>query len=85
MTYSNISNRSELSNFLQPRSRYHGQFSPESLAFNANLQTFSKRIEFISALETGGKITQAEAYRQIKALWKDLKKSKKSLGIGKSN
>ncbi|MEL6471248.1 MAG: hypothetical protein AAFQ74_16090 [Cyanobacteria bacterium J06623_4] len=83
MTYSNISNRSELDNFLQPRSRYRGQFSPASLAFNANLQTFSKRVEFISALETGGKITQAEAYRQIKSLWKDLKKSKKSLGIGK--
>ncbi|MEL6602008.1 MAG: hypothetical protein AAFP20_02140 [Cyanobacteria bacterium J06614_10] len=83
MTYSNIPNRSELDTFLQPRSRYRGQFSPTSLAFNANLQTFSKRVEFISALETGGKITQAEAYRQIKSLWKDLKKSKKSLGIGK--
>jgi hypothetical protein len=33
-------------------------------------------------LETGGKISSVQAYRQIKELWKVLKESKKQLGIG---
>jgi hypothetical protein len=82
MTNPDPSRRSELDDFLQPRSRYRGEFSPQTLAFNANLQEFSQRIGYICALETGGKITTAEAYRQIKQLWKDLKASKKGLDIG---
>jgi hypothetical protein len=34
-------------------------------------------------LETGGKLPSEEAYKQIKSLWKQLKRSKKELGIGK--
>jgi hypothetical protein len=30
--------------FLYPRSRYYGAFSPETLAFNANLQEFAQKI-----------------------------------------
>lgn len=68
--------------FLHPRSRYHGEFTPENLAFNANLQEFAQRVSYVCALETGGKIPPEEAYEQIKYLWKTLKKSKKSLEIG---
>jgi hypothetical protein len=68
--------------FLHPRSRYYGEFSPENLAFNANLQEFAQKITYICSLETGGKISAEKAYEDIKALWKDLKFSKKSLGIG---
>jgi hypothetical protein len=32
-------------------------------------------------LETGGKITSEEAYREIKKLWKALKESWKNLGF----
>ena len=39
----------------------------------------------ISNLETGGKISPEDSYREIKALWKELKRSKKSLGIGQTN
>jgi hypothetical protein len=65
--------------FFYPRARYRGEFSPEQLAFNANLQEFAQRIGFICALETGGKISSADAYTQIKELWKTLKRSKSEL------
>ncbi|WP_404788959.1 hypothetical protein [Altericista sp. CCNU0014] len=71
--------------FLRPRSRYYGEFTPENLVFDANLQEFAAQVGFICALETSGKISNAEAYRQIKALFKNLKQSKKGLGIGKSD
>lgn len=35
-------------------------------------------------LETSGKLAPEEAYQQIKALWKQLKRSKKELGIGQN-
>ncbi|HEY9296943.1 hypothetical protein [Microcoleus sp. FACHB-68] len=66
-------------NFFYPRSRYHGEFTPQQLAFNANLQEFSQKISYISALETGGKISPEQAYQDIKSLWKELKRSKKEL------
>ena len=68
--------------FLYPRSRYYGQFTPEALAFNANLQEFAQKVSYISALETGGKLSPEQAYEQVKCLWKQLKQSKKAMGIG---
>jgi hypothetical protein len=70
-------------NFLYPRSRYRGEVKPENLVFNANLQEFSQKVSYISCLETGGKLTPEESYREIKSLWKQLKKSKKELAIGR--
>ena len=68
--------------FLYPQHRYRGSFTPEYLAFNANLQEFSHRISYISALETGGKLSPEQAYEQVKDLWKQLKHRKKELRIG---
>lgn len=68
--------------FLYPRSSYRGEVKPEKLLFNANLQEFSLRVGYISALETRGKLSSEEAYQQIKHLWDQLDKSRKSLGIG---
>ncbi len=65
--------------FLNPRATYRGEFSPENLAFDANLQEFTNRISIICALETGGKISPIEAYQQIKDLWKKLDRSRKNL------
>ncbi|MDB9373172.1 DUF7219 family protein [Nodularia sphaerocarpa] len=70
-------------NFIYPRSRYYGQFQPEHLVFNANLQEFAQRVGYISNLETSGKLTPEQAYKKIKVLWKQLKRSKKQLSIGK--
>lgn len=49
------------------------------IIFDDNLQTFKNKIANIIALESGGKLTPEDAYKRIKALWKDLKRSKKSL------
>ncbi|MEH1826054.1 DUF7219 family protein [Nostoc sp.] len=68
--------------FLFPRGRYYGQVKPENLVFNANLQEFAQRVSYICNLETGGKLPPGAAYEQIKDLWKQLKRSKKELGIG---
>ena len=72
----------EIDSFLYNNNRYHGKFNPENLVFNANLQEFTHKIGYICSLETAGRITPAESYAQIKILWKDLKRTKKQLGIG---
>lgn len=65
--------------FLYPRSRYYGQVKPENLVFNANLQEFSQRVSLICGLETGGKVSQNEAYKQIEVLWEQLKRTREQL------
>ena len=72
----------EKSDFLYPRRSYYGQFSPKNLAFDANLQEFAQKVTYICALENNGKLPPEEAYKQIRLLWKELKRSKKALGIG---
>jgi hypothetical protein len=69
----------ERDNFLYPRSKFWGDFTPQNLTFNANLQEFAQRISYICNLETAGKMSADEAYREIKDLWKQLKQSKKNL------
>lgn len=68
--------------FLYPRNPYSGRFTPEHLAFNANLQEFSQRVSYITALETGGKLSSEQAYEEVKSLWQQLKQSKKAMRIG---
>ena len=74
----------ERSEFLYPRSRYYGPVKPENLVFNANLQEFAQRVSYLTNLETNGKLSPAETYQEIKALWKELKRTKKQLGIGQN-
>ena len=68
--------------FLFPRSSYRGQVKPENLIFNANLQEFAQRVTYICNLETAGKLSPLDAYKEIKNLWKQLKRSKGDLRIG---
>ena len=70
-------------NFLHPHNPYRGKVKPENLVFNANLQEFAQKVSYICNLETGGKIPPKDAYKQIKSLWKEVKRSKKELRIGK--
>jgi hypothetical protein len=65
--------------FFNPKSSFRGDFTPENLAFNANLQEFANRVAIICNLETGGRVSADEAYKQIKQLWKQLKQSKAEL------
>ena len=67
--------------FLAPRSRYYGHFSPQNLAFNANLQEFSLRVNTVCNLETGGKITPDDAYQKLTKLWHQLADSYQTLDI----
>lgn len=75
------SDKADKENFLYSHSKYYGEFNPENLVFNANLQEFAQKVGYIVNLQTAGKVTSEEAYEQVKALWKKLKHSKKELGI----
>ena len=68
-----------LTDFLYPRHKYCGQFKPEYLVFNSNLQEFSQRVSYICSLQTAGKLSPEDAYTQIKMLWKQLKTAKKQI------
>jgi hypothetical protein len=65
--------------FLKPLGRYHGEFTPNNLAFNANLQEFAQQVTYLCNLETNGKITPEATYRQIKQFCEQLEKSKQEL------
>jgi hypothetical protein len=55
----------DMHNFLYPRARYQGSFSPEHLVFNANLQEFAQRVGYISNLQTAGKVSPEESYQPV--------------------
>jgi hypothetical protein len=78
------SNSGDKNNFLYPHSRYYGQIKPENLVFNANLQEFAQQVNYICNLETNGKLSSEEAFNQIKALWQQLKRTRKELGVGEN-
>lgn len=65
--------------FINPIGKFNGKFTPENLAFNANLQEFANQVSIICGLETNGKISAKEAYDRIRSLWKELKNSKENL------
>ncbi len=73
--------RADSDDFLYRPASYRGEFTPEGLVFNANLQEFARRIGFICDLETNGKISSTDAFVKIRALWEQLDLSGKSLGI----
>ncbi|MFP4431677.1 MAG: hypothetical protein ACLFPV_10535 [Spirochaetaceae bacterium] len=72
---------SEKENFLFPRYRYLGEFEPSAVIFDANLQEFAQKVTYLCTLENSGKLSQGQAYREIKNLWKQLRQSKRALGI----
>jgi hypothetical protein len=66
---------------LNRRLRYQGEFTPENLAFDSNLQEFALRVAYICGLETAGKITPNDAHRRIRALYEELERTHMGLGI----
>jgi hypothetical protein len=71
-------------NLIYPKAHYRGDFTPERLIFNANLQEFALKVSLITGLHTGGKLSTTQAYEKIHDLWCELKHSKKSL-LAKTN
>lgn len=65
--------------FLYPIGNYYGEFSPEKLVFNANLQQFAQQVMYLCSLEANGKMSAEDTYDEIKKFWKQLKHSKKEL------
>ncbi|MEL7079391.1 MAG: hypothetical protein AAFY50_16975 [Cyanobacteria bacterium J06648_1] len=65
--------------FLHPLGNYHGEFTPQNLAFNANLQQFAQQVMYLCGLEANGKIKPEDAYDEIRKFWKQLKHSKQEL------
>ncbi|HEY9671618.1 MAG TPA: hypothetical protein V6D11_09260 [Waterburya sp.] len=74
-------NQLDIHNFLYRHRRYHGQFTPEALVFNANLQEFAQRVSYICNLQTNGKLSIEESYQRINELWEQLKHASLALGI----
>ena len=74
--------RSSGSDAVFPFGPYQGQFSFENLAFNANLQEFTKQAQKIADSHGQGHIASDEALHQLEQLWQQLKASKHGLGIG---
>lgn len=65
--------------FLYPIGNYYGEFTPENLVFNANLQQFAQQVSYLCGLESNGKISPEDAYDEIKKFWRKLEQSKKEL------
>ena len=65
-----------LRSFLYPRVEDHGQSSPEELVFDVTLHEFAMRVDYISNLHIGGKLSSDEAFQQISSLWHNLEQSK---------
>ena len=65
---------------LESHSSFRGDnWSPERLVFHQNLEQFAERVGLIVGLQANGKIDQEAAFDEIKALWGELKESKKGL------
>lgn len=68
--------------FFTPMARFQGEFTPENLAFDANLQEFAQRVAYLCGLETAGKLSPDEAHSRIRDLYEQLARTKEGLGIG---
>ncbi|MEI7665721.1 MAG: hypothetical protein WCI65_06715 [Synechococcaceae cyanobacterium ELA263] len=69
---------------MEAHSGYRGNnWSPERLLFHQNLESFAERVGLIVGLQANGKLSQEQAYAQIRAIWKELKDSKEALFVGK--
>ena len=65
---------------MEAHGSYRGSdWSPQRLAFHQNLESFAERVGLIVGLQSNGKLSQEEAYAQIRQIWKDLKGSKDTL------
>lgn len=65
---------------LEGHSSYRAEdWSPQRVMFHQNLETFADRVGLLVGLQSNGKLTQEEAYAEIRRMWKQLKESKGSL------
>jgi hypothetical protein len=80
----NVSAETGVASPMEAHGSYRGDdWSPQRLVFNHNLETFAERVGLIVGLQSNGKLSQEQAYAQIRQLWKSLRASKDSLLEGK--
>lgn len=75
----------EKARYVHAKKTYHGELGPEAMVFDANLQEFSQKVAYVCSLENSGKLTPQDAYAEIKRLYKELKQSRKQLGLTGEN
>ena len=69
-----------ISSPLEPHSAYRGSdWTPERLMFHQNLESFAERVGLVVGLQSNGKMSQEQAYDEIRRIWNDLKESKNIL------
>jgi hypothetical protein len=54
-------------------------WTPKRLMFHQNLESFAERVGLLVGLQSNGKLSQDQAYAEIRKLWKDLKGSRGNL------
>lgn len=65
---------------MEAYSSYRGSdWTPARLAFHQNLEAFAERVGLIVGLQSNDKISQDQAYMEIRKIWKELKDSKGTL------
>lgn len=65
---------------MEAHGSYRGpDWTPQRLVFHQNLESFAEQVGLIVGLQSNGKLTQEQAYAQIRRLWKGLKHSKDAL------
>jgi len=65
---------------LEAHSSYRGDdWTPGRLVFHQNLEQFAERVGLIVALQGNGKISQEEAFDEIRQIWKQLQNSRETL------
>jgi hypothetical protein len=70
----------EIHSPMEAHAGYRGDdWNPQRLMFHQNLETFAERVGLIVGLQGNGKISQEQAYDEIKRIWKGLKQSKDTL------
>jgi hypothetical protein len=71
--------------FVYHQHQYLGEFTPQNLVFNANLQEFSQTVCYICNLESAEILSSRECYEEMELLWQQLTQSFKSLGFDEKN
>ena len=65
---------------MEPHSGYRGSdWTPQRLMFHQNLESFAERVGLVVGLQSNGKMSQEQAYDEIRRIWNDLKESKNIL------
>lgn len=65
---------------LEAHSGYRADdWTPKRLMFHQNLESFAERVGLLVGLQSNGKVSQEDAFAEIRRMWRELKDSKSNL------